>query len=203
MAFCNYHQLASFYPPRDHLRNLAEDNFVVGDCQVHRLINIRKLLTLIASYRYKPLVSSFGKILKRIREAKGLPQREAARRIDMDHARFSRLENDRTGFNPTRETVEKIAQALEASEEERGELLTAAGRLDQEIESMARLASSRPAIAKLFRIIIQLSQDQIEELLKRVERDFPAASEEAVSDVGIKRGNVARRKTRKRPKSKP
>lgn len=146
-------------------------------------------------------MSSFGKTLKRIREAKGLPQREAARRIDMDHARFSRLENDRTGFNPTRETVEKIAQALEASEEERGELLAAAGRLDQEIESMARLASKRPAIAKLFRIIIRLSQDQIEELLKRVERDFPVVSEEPVSNVGIKRGSVAQLKTRKRPKS--
>lgn len=122
-------------------------------------------------------MSSFGKILKRIRSNKGLPQREAARRIGMDHARFSRLENDRTGFNPTRETVLKIAQALEVDEIERGELLEAAGRLDQEIEALARTASKRPALAKLLRIAAQLSSEQLEELLNNAEAIFMESKE--------------------------
>lgn len=141
---------------------------------------------------------TFGKTLKRIREAKGLPQREVAGRIPMDYSRFSRLENDRSGFNPTHKTVEKIARALGATEEERGDLLAAAGRLDQEIEFMARIASKRPAVAKLLRIIVRLPQDQVEELLRQVERDFPAGPEESIHNVGIKRGSRARPKTRKK-----
>lgn len=185
-------------------QRLREYNIDVVDCQLHHNNKGDYIIDNDCGYRYNRFVTSFGNTLKRIREAKGLSQREVARRTDMDHARFSRLENDRTGFNPTRETVEKIAQSLEATEEERRELLAAAGRLDQEIESMAHIVSKHPAVAKLLRIIIRLSQNQIEELLRQVERNFPAASEETANDGGmqqIKKGSIAHRKTRSPSKS--
>lgn len=115
---------------------------------------------------------TFGEALRRIRLGKRLSQREVARRIPMDYSRFSRLENDRLGFNPTHETIEKIVRALEASQEERGELLAAAGRLDQEIESLARIASERPAIGRLLRAAVNLPPDKVEALLNYVEANF-------------------------------
>lgn len=126
---------------------------------------------------------TFGETLKRIRKHKEISQREVARRVGMDHARFSRLENDRTGFNPTRETVERIASALETNEDERNELLAAAGRLDKEIELIARAASKDPVVAKLLRLITKLSQDQVKKLLERIETDFSLSSKENVSDL--------------------
>jgi transcriptional regulator with XRE-family HTH domain len=118
---------------------------------------------------------TFGETLKRIRASKGLPQREVARRIPMDYSRFSRLENDRTGFNPTRETVEKIARALGAGPEEHGELLAAAGRLDREIESLASVASENPAIGRLLRIAADLPPEKLEILLSYAETNFGAS----------------------------
>ena len=55
---------------------------------------------------------SFGKTLQRIRRAKGKTQRQIANKMKMDYSYFSRLENDRFDSQPTRETVEKITQAL-------------------------------------------------------------------------------------------
>ncbi len=141
---------------------------------------------------------TFGETLKRVRASKGLPQREVARRIPMDYSRFSRLENDRIGFNPTRETVEKIARALEASPEERGELLAAAGRLDHEIESLARTASENPAIGSLLRIAVNLPPERLETLLSYAESNFGAPPKAGTQEGKSTepRSTSSRRKTR-------
>jgi len=143
---------------------------------------------------------TFGKALRRIRTDKGLSQREVARRIPMDYSRFSRLENDRLGFNPTRDTIEKIVRAIGASPEERGELLGAAGRLDTEVESMARLASERPAIGKLLRIAVGLTPEKIEALLNYAETELMEGSEtyaEEGTSSDKRRATAARRGLRK------
>lgn len=143
---------------------------------------------------------TFGKVLKHIRAGKGLSQREVARRIPMDYSRFSRLENDRLGFNPTRETIEKIVQALGASPEERGELLAAAGRLDTEVESLARIASRRPAVGKLLRVAVELPPEKIEELLNYVETNLlepPDRAAEEGRGAAKRRATAPRRGTRK------
>lgn len=142
---------------------------------------------------------TFGETLRQIRAGKGLSQREVARRIPMDYSRFSRLENDRLGFNPTRETVEKIARALGAAAEERGELLAAAGRLDQEAEALAQAASKHPAIGRLLSIAASLSSEDVERLLNYAETNFVASRETATSGKGssAKRGGSA---TRHRPR---
>jgi len=118
---------------------------------------------------------SFGKVLQRIRRSKGMTQREVANKIDMDYSYFSRLENDRFDSNPTRDTIDKIAEALRCNDEERGELLAAAGRIDEGIEKAARIASEKPAVGKLFRAIVRLPLDRIEELVEQIESELEQA----------------------------
>lgn len=107
---------------------------------------------------------TFGKTLQKIRRAKGLTQREVADLIEMDYGYFSRLENDRFDSNPTRETVDKIAEAMGCSEEERGELLAAAGRLSEKVEAIARIATQSEPLARLFKTASHLSPDRLEKL---------------------------------------
>ncbi len=117
---------------------------------------------------------SFGKTLQRIRRAKGKTQREVADKMGMDYSYFSRLENDRFDSQPTRETVEKTAEALECSDEELGELLAAAGRVDRDLEKATRIASEKPMVGRLFRSVVNLPADRVEAILAQVESELKA-----------------------------
>jgi transcriptional regulator with XRE-family HTH domain len=117
---------------------------------------------------------SFGKTLQRIRRDKGVTQREVASEIEMDYSYFSRLENDRFDSQPTRETIEKIAGALKCTNEERGELLAEAGRIHQDIEKAARIASKRPELGQLFQAAAKLPPERIDEILKQVNAEVEA-----------------------------
>lgn len=111
---------------------------------------------------------TFGKVLQKIRRSKGMTQREVAKKIDMDFSYFSRLENDRFESKPTRETIDKIADALECNESERDELMAAAGRITEEVE---RAANKSPEMIKLFRSAIQLPPEKIAHYAKKMEAD--------------------------------
>lgn len=115
---------------------------------------------------------SFGKTLQRIRRDKGMTQREVAHIIEMDYSYFSRLENDRFDSKPTRETIDKIAEGLKCTEDERGELLAAAGRIDEELEKAAHIASGQPKIGKLFKAMVKLPPEKIDEIMKQVESEL-------------------------------
>lgn len=118
----------------------------------------------------KVVDTTFGAVLQRIRRSKSKTQREVAGAIDMDHTYFSRLENNRFDSKPTRETVLKIAEALECTPEETSELLAAAGRIDEEMERIARSAEARPRLKGLFRALAALSPEELEKaerLLKK------------------------------------
>ena len=117
---------------------------------------------------------SFGKTLERIRRQKGMTQRQVAQEIEMDYSYFSRLENDRFDSQPTRETIEKIADALKCSKEQRGELLAEAGRIHQDIEKAARIASKRPELGRLFQAAAKLPPEKIDEILKQVNAEVEA-----------------------------
>lgn len=117
---------------------------------------------------------SFGKTLQRIRRAKGKTQREVADQMKMDYSYFSRLENDRFDSQPTRETVENICEGLGCTEEERGELLAAAGRVDKVLERATRIATERPLVGKLFRSVVNLPPDRLEAILEQVESELRA-----------------------------
>jgi HTH-type transcriptional regulator, competence development regulator len=105
---------------------------------------------------------TFGTVLRRLRQSKGLTQRDIARRIDMDFSYFSRLETDRVAGLPTRMTIEKIAQAMQCTTTETAELLAAAGRISEEMQA-------RPELRRLFRTAAQLSPSVLEELVQQAE----------------------------------
>ena len=117
---------------------------------------------------------SFGKTLQRIRRAKGKTQRQVADQMKMDYGYFSKLENDIFDSQPTRETIEKAAEALECSDEELGELLAAAGRVDRDLEDATRIATEKPMVGKLFRSVVHLPTERVEALLKQVESELKA-----------------------------
>jgi transcriptional regulator with XRE-family HTH domain len=117
---------------------------------------------------------SFGKTLERIRREKGMTQRDVAQEIKMDYSYFSRLENDRFDSQPTRETIEKIADALKCTKEQRGELLAEAGRIHADMEKVARIASKRPELGQLFQAAVKLSPEKIDEILEQVNAEVEA-----------------------------
>ena len=118
---------------------------------------------------------SFGKTLQRIRRGKNLTQRDVAQKIGMDYSYFSRLENDRFDSKPTRETIEKIAEALKCTTEETAELLNQAGRINEDMERVARIASKRPELGNLFQAAVKLSPEKIDEILQQVRAEVEAS----------------------------
>ena len=111
---------------------------------------------------------TFGQTLQKIRRAKGKTQRDVAGLIGMDYGYFSRIENDRFDYKPSRETIIKIIEKLECNEEEQAELLTAAGRIDKEMEEMAIKAVERPELRPLFRAVVETPKDEIAELFELI-----------------------------------
>jgi HTH-type transcriptional regulator, competence development regulator len=120
---------------------------------------------------------TFGKTLERIRRAKGVTQREIATKIGMDFSYFSRLENDRHDSKPTRETIDKIAKALDCTDAERSDLLAAAGRGDEELEDATRRAATDQELGRLFRSVVKLSPGQRDKIMKKVESELKANAE--------------------------
>lgn len=111
---------------------------------------------------------TFGQTLQKIRRAKGKTQRDVAGLIGMDYGYFSRIENDRFDYKPSRGTIIKIIEKLECDEEEQAELLTAAGRIDKEMEEMAIKAVERPELRPLFRAVVETPKEEIAELFELI-----------------------------------
>jgi len=64
----------------------------------------------------KPISSKLGNNLKKIRTQKGIAQGDISRKLKMDRAYISGIENGKR--NPTISSIEKIAQALGVSVDE-------------------------------------------------------------------------------------
>jgi len=105
---------------------------------------------------------TFGQTLKRVRLSKGMNQRDVARKINMDFSYYSRLECDKMG-TPTRDTIVKITDAMECSEEEKVEILAAAGRVREEMEE-------QPLLKSLYRAATQLPESDLAELVRQAEQ---------------------------------
>src|SRR5258706_11201070 len=58
----------------------------------------------------KALQMEIGERIKKIREARGLSQKEVANKIKMDQSQYSKLEKDKT--DPSVSTLTKVAKAL-------------------------------------------------------------------------------------------
>lgn len=113
---------------------------------------------------------TFGQTLQKIRRAKGKTQRDVANLIGMDYGYYSRIENDKFDYKPSRETIEKIIEKLECNEVEKAELLTAAGRIDKEMEEMAIKAVERPELRPLFRAVVETPKEEIDDLFELINK---------------------------------
>jgi transcriptional regulator with XRE-family HTH domain len=127
---------------------------------------------------------AFGETLKRIRRMRG-SQKEVATKIPMDLGYFSRLENGKLNYPPSRDTIVKIANALECTKQERHELLVAAGRIDEEIEGFAQLASRQPEFRRLFKAISQLDAESLQDLLNDIDPSTHIERQKGVAMMSI------------------
>lgn len=126
---------------------------------------------------------TFGQILQKIRRAKGKTQRDVAGLITMDFGYFSRIENDKFDYKPSRETIEKIIEKLECDDEEKAELLAAAGRIDKEMEELAIKAVERPELRPLFRAVVETPKEEIAELFELINQHKQEKLKKENSDV--------------------
>lgn len=106
---------------------------------------------------------SFGTLIRGLRQAKGLTQRELASRLEIDFTYLSKLENDR-GEPPGEETVRKIAEILNADPEE---LLARAGRVPAELRELAR---EDVEFARFLRQLPSMSSGDRERMYKDAEK---------------------------------
>jgi transcriptional regulator with XRE-family HTH domain len=125
---------------------------------------------------------SFGGTLQKVRRAKRKTQREIADAIGMDYAYFSRIENDHFDYTPSRETVEKMVDALECTEQERHELLAAADRIDEEIERVAKLTNKRPELRELFRTAAGMPREEVQKLIDTARKSASMAKKKTAGD---------------------
>lgn len=88
--------------------------------------------------------SEFGVLLKSLREKRSVSQSKLAERANFDHSYVSRLECG--ARMPTREAVDRLADALSLEEPQRDLLLAAAGFLPRDVSS---LISSEPVIGEI------------------------------------------------------
>jgi len=98
--------------------------------------------------RQPPAHPEFGPLLTELRQARGMAQRALAEAADADASTISRIEKGERGVS--RELVDRVADALGATAEERLRLLQAAGFLPPLVESLAA-EPDLAALAALFK----------------------------------------------------
>ncbi len=92
--------------------------------------------------------ADFGAVLKRFRESRRVSQSKLAERADFDHSYVSRLESG--ARMPTREAVERLAEALQLDQNSRDALLAAAGFLPRDVAS---LLSDEPVVGAVLDLL--------------------------------------------------
>jgi transcriptional regulator with XRE-family HTH domain len=96
-----------------------------------------------------------------------LSQRKLAEKSGVNYVTINRIISDNNyKFRVTSETIKKLAKGLGCTEEERDDMLRAAGRVSEEVETKFGESSNA---AQLFRRISELNPDEIDELLKDLE----------------------------------
>lgn len=98
-----------------------------------------------------------------------LSQRKLAERADVNYVTLNRIIKDYK-FRATGETIEKIAKGLGCTKEERDEMLRAARRIPEDVE--IKFSESTNA-ARLFRRIVEMKADEVDDLLKELEGRKP------------------------------
>lgn len=112
-------------------------------------------------------MTTVGKRIREIRKARNLTQRQLAEKVGINFTYLSRVENDRLDDDqtPREDTLQKIANALETDADE---LLLLARRIP---DAFRERILSKPGI---FRRILTLSDQALEEMLNEVGEPSPA-----------------------------
>jgi transcriptional regulator with XRE-family HTH domain len=92
--------------------------------------------------------AQFARLLKRFREEVRISQSRLAEASQFDHSYVSRLESGNRA--PTREAVNKLADALRLDPGQRDSLLAAAGFMPQRVES---LFADEPVLSDVFSLL--------------------------------------------------
>ncbi|HKR85687.1 MAG TPA: helix-turn-helix transcriptional regulator [Terriglobales bacterium] len=108
---------------------------------------------------------TLSEILLRLLQKYHLSQRKLAEKSAVNYVTINRIINDE-GIRTTSETIRKLANGLECSEKEHDEMLAAAKRIPETIETKF---GESPNAARLFRRISELDTEAIDELLKLLE----------------------------------
>ena len=108
---------------------------------------------------------TLSELLLRLLQKYHLSQRKLADKSGVNYVTINRIINDEK-IRTTSETIRKLANGLGCSEKEHDEMLTAARRIPEALET--RFDES-PNAAQLFRRISELDTEAIDELLKVLE----------------------------------
>lgn len=109
---------------------------------------------------------TFGRLIQRLRRERGLTQRQLAASLGLDFTYLSKVENDR-GEPPGEETVRRLAELLEADEEE---LLALAGKVPAALKARAQ---KDVEFARFLRRLPAASETEIRELNDRLRSQPP------------------------------
>ena len=109
---------------------------------------------------------SLSEIILKLLQKYGLSQRKLAEKSGVNYVTINRILNDYR-FDVTSETIDKLANGIGCTDEERYELHQAAGRVPEEVET--KFGESQQA-ARLFRRITRMDTEEIEDLLKMLEQ---------------------------------
>ena len=102
--------------------------------------------------------TQFARMLRQFREDRQISQSRLAEASNFDHSYVSRLESGNRA--PTRDAVNKLADALMLSANERDSLLASAGFMPQRVES---LFADEPVLGDVFTL---LHNDEIPEQVR-------------------------------------
>lgn len=119
----------------------------------------------------------FSELLLTLLKEYHMSQRKLARNSEVNYVTINRLINGYAS-RITRETVEKLADGLGCTREQRDDLLRAAGRAPGDFE--AKFAES-PERARLFRQISDLNIEEAAKLLGQLEAEALAKKKKAAT----------------------
>jgi transcriptional regulator with XRE-family HTH domain len=116
---------------------------------------------------------AFGKRFRELLIEKRLTLREVARRSGVDAANLSRFERGKAYPPQKRETLEKLAKALEISGKQKQEFFDLAALVNGMLPLGTERIRKNSAIPLLMRAIDgkQLSEDQVRELAEAIEKE--------------------------------
>ncbi len=107
----------------------------------------------------------FAEVLLELLKKYRISQRKAAEQAGINFVTLNRMLNDYK-FKATRETIEKIADGIKCTDEERDLLLSEVGHVPEIVENKF---SESIESARLFRRISEMPKDEIKELLEELE----------------------------------